>query len=84
MNEVTGTTIFNLSLETIRNCKIIIPSIYNQKEITSYLNIQLNKSDKLLKSCKKTIKKLKSYRQAIISEAVTGKIDVRNWQAPKK
>lgn len=84
MNEVTGTTIFNLSLETIRNCKIVIPSISDQKEISSYLNIQLNKSDKLLKSCKKTINKLKSYRQSIISEAVTGKIDVRDWQPPKK
>ena len=29
------------------------------------------------------IKQLKEYRQSLISEAVTGKIDVRDWQPPK-
>ena len=30
-----------------------------------------------------SIKKLKEYRQSLISEAVTGKVDVRDWQVPK-
>jgi type I restriction enzyme S subunit len=30
------------------------------------------------------IDKMKEYRQSIISEAVTGKIDVRDWQPNKK
>jgi type I restriction enzyme S subunit len=37
----------------------------------------------LIDKATKSLKKLKSYRQSIISEAVTGKIDVRDWQ-PKK
>lgn len=83
MNEVTGTTIYNLSLETIRNCKIVLPSISEQLSILEFLKVQLEKFDKLLEDSTISIKKLKNYRQAIISEAVTGKIDVRNWQPPK-
>ncbi len=84
MNELTGTTIYNLSLETIRNSKIILPDLSVQKKIAYHLNIQLAKADELLINCKSSIKKLKSYRQSIISEAVTGKIDLRDWQAPTK
>ena len=33
-------------------------------------------------SIQTSIQKLKDYRQSLISEAVTGKIDVRDWQKP--
>ena len=43
----------------------------------------MNKMDLLISKAKESIQKLKEYRQSLISEAVTGKIDVRDWQAPK-
>ena len=49
-------------------------------EIVSFLKKQTRLINNLLKLNKKHIHKLKSYRQSIISEAVTGKIDVRDWQ----
>jgi type I restriction enzyme, S subunit len=35
-------------------------------------------------SQRESISKFKEFRQSIISEAVTGKIDVKDWQPNKK
>ena len=54
-----------------------------QKEIVDYLEFQTTKMNVVLEKTNSQIKKLKGYRQSIISEAVTGKIDVRDWQERK-
>lgn len=80
----TGTTRLRIGLTEFKKFKLLLPDLKEQLQILSFIEdkgIKINKSVKLLKS---QIKKLKSYRQSIISEAVTGKIDVRDWQAPKK
>jgi type I restriction enzyme S subunit len=38
--EVTGTTIFNLSLESIRNLPVALPSLTGQLEISSFLDLR--------------------------------------------
>jgi type I restriction enzyme S subunit len=75
---VTGSTILNLSLETIRNTYIALPPIQEQVEIVNYLNNALAKIDELLSDSYKSIELLKEHRASLISAAVTGKIDVRN------
>lgn len=80
----TGTTRLRIGLTEFKKFKLLLPDLKEQLQILSFIEdkgIKINKSVKLLKS---QIKKLKSYRESIISEAVTGKIDVRGWQAPKK
>ena len=52
------------------------PSINEQKEIVTWLNTEIGKVDKNKIICKAQIEKLKEYRQALITEAVTGKIDL--------
>ena len=73
-----GTTINNLSLETLRNTPLLVPSIEEQKEIVSYLNTLELEFKKVLSDLHLQIQKLKDYRQSLIYEAVTGKIDVRD------
>jgi type I restriction enzyme S subunit len=81
--EITGTTIFNLSLNSIRQMKICIPSKLEQLEIYEYCQFQRNKYDMLIYKTNQTINLMKERRTALISAAVTGKIDVRDWVAPE-
>ncbi len=60
------------------------PPIEEQNEIKNYLNRLSNKYIKLISKSEAQIKLLIERRTAIISAAVTGKIDVRNWTPPKQ
>ncbi|WP_422136984.1 restriction endonuclease subunit S [Endozoicomonas sp. ALD040] len=59
-----------------------IPSIDEQLEIVEYISNKLEKFDLLLQLAIEQIEFLKERRTALISAAVTGKIDVRDWVAP--
>lgn len=74
-----GTTINNLSLETLRKTMIFIPPMDEQKDIVDYLMVKTMEIDSLIRDGKDTITLLKEYRQSLIYEAVTGKIDVRDY-----
>lgn len=79
------TSVTNLHLDKIKELLIAIPNnIDEQNEISKYLNLRLEEMDSLVKKADRSIEKLKLYRQAIISEAVTGKIDVREWEPTLK
>ena len=60
-----------------------LPAIEEQQLISIYLNNFEIKNDYLIEKLEIVIEKLQSYRQSLISEAVTGKIDVRDWQPIK-
>ncbi|NRT80940.1 restriction endonuclease subunit S [Clostridium beijerinckii] len=55
---------------------IFIFSKEEQKEIADYLDYTIKNIDKLINSTKSQIEKLKEAKQALISEAVTGKIEI--------
>ncbi len=75
-------TIQNISAEKYNNLEITIPpTIREQQIIINHIKKKANNIDEIIKNSNVQIKKLKVYRQSIISEAVTGKIDVRDWQA---
>jgi restriction endonuclease S subunit len=67
------------SWDFIGNLKIPLPNIKEQEEIVEYLIKLTNKIDDLISDISTQIQKLKEYRQSLISEAVTGKIDVREF-----
>lgn len=58
------------------------PPILEQTNIAQFLDNETAKIDELMKEADTTIQLMKERRSALISAAVTGKIDVRNWQAP--
>jgi len=68
------------SWDFIGNLRIPLPSIKEQEEIVEYLTQFINRIDDLISDINIQIQKLKEYRQALISEAVTGKIDVREFE----
>ena len=70
-------TLPSLSMEDLGNLHIPQPSISEQKEIVEYLDEQTQKIDFTIEKETQRIELLKEYRQSLISEVVTGKIDVR-------
>lgn len=76
--EASGITRFSLSNYTLSNAIVLIPPIDEQLEIVSFLDNKTMKIDAQIEIEIKSIEYLKEYRTAMISEVVTGKIDVRN------
>jgi type I restriction enzyme S subunit len=73
----------NLSMEELGNFIVPYPSLVEKTEIVNFIDITISKIDDLIVKNKVQIEKLQTYRQSLISEAVTGKIDVRDWQPNK-
>ena len=73
-----STTIEVIYTETLSSVKIPIPTMKEQLEIVEFLNVKIPIIDTITSDEQKKIELLKEYRQSLISEAVTGKIDVRN------
>ena len=61
----------------MRNIFIPIPPVSEQKDIVSAINSLNNKIDTLVSELTTQINHLKELKQRVISDAVTGKIDVR-------
>ena len=76
--EVNIVTRSSLSQELLKRLPVLLPPIDEQKEITMFLDEQTEKIDSMIEKENKQTELLKEYRQSLISEAVTGKIDVRN------
>ncbi|EPZ8230287.1 restriction endonuclease subunit S [Vibrio alginolyticus] len=75
------TSQMNLNADIVRKFKVTVPPIDEQKEIVSFLEAELPRFDALLENADKAIKLMQERRTALISAAVTGKIDVREWRA---
>ena len=73
---MNGTCAANLSAENVMEYKIPIIDTHTQISIVTYLDEQCTEIDSLISANESTIEKLKEYRQSVIYEAVTGKIEV--------
>ena len=73
-----GITRYGLGTYAISNFILPLPPLEEQKQIAAYLDKETTKIDALIEKCETAIELLKERRTALISAAVTGKIDVRN------
>ena len=71
-----GGTVPSLSVQKYKNQKICIPSLEEHAAIADYLDQETTKIDRLCDTVNQTIGRLKEYRTALITQAVTGKIKV--------
>lgn len=62
----------------------ILPPKDEQREIVAYIKLSLLKLDQIKIEQEKQISKLTEYRESLIYEAVTGKIDVRDYAVEKE
>ncbi|WP_318476354.1 restriction endonuclease subunit S [Photobacterium leiognathi] len=77
-----GAAVKGINICDLKKAYIPIPPESEMLEISTYLSGELNKLNKLTLSTERQTFLLKERRTALISAAVTGKIDVRNWVAP--
>ncbi len=71
-------TMAKISQGHIKDWFVLIPPLPEQQAIVAYLDAETAKIDALITEAEKAIALLKERRSAIISAAVTGKIDVRD------
>lgn len=79
-NLVKGVKVYSITNKILKDTILFCPPIDEQIEISEHIDKQTQKLFISIEKLKVSIKKLKEYRQSIISEAVTGKIDVRDWK----
>lgn len=75
-------TIQNIGADKYSNLPIPVPPIEEQMSIVEYLDRKTKQIDDTIAATEQQIKDLQAYRISLISEAVTGQIDVRDWTAP--
>ncbi|MBR4656274.1 MAG: restriction endonuclease subunit S [Oscillospiraceae bacterium] len=73
---VKTTNLASTNATTILNFKIPIPSIEEQRDIVACLKQKCTDIDRIIQKNNNTIQKLNEYRQSLIYEAVTGKIEI--------
>ncbi|MGN9805584.1 restriction endonuclease subunit S [Micromonospora sp. L32] len=71
----------NLPLSSLRSFKLFRPTLGDQRRIVEYLNEQTAKIDALIGKAEEFIGLARERRAALITEAVTGRIDVSTGKA---
>ena len=73
----TGTTRGRMNLSATEDREIALPPLPEQAAIAAYLDVETAKLDALVVQVEEAVERLQEYRTALITAAVTGKIDVR-------
>jgi len=73
-----GATFKRVNVEQIRELCVTSPDIEEQHAIASFLDRETSKIDTLIADSESAIELLKEHRSALITNAVTGKINVEN------
>jgi len=82
--EARGFTRINLKIQKVKDLTFFYPnSIEEQTKILTYIETETIKIDKTIATIKKEISLVEEYKTALIAEAVTGKIDVRDFEIPQ-
>ena len=78
LNDVTyATTVKHLSSLDVLKFRLPLPPLDEQHAITTFLDLETGRIDVLRDKAETAIERLREYRTALITAAVTGKIDVR-------
>ena len=75
-------TVPQINNKHIEPIKFPVPPISEQREIIDFLSHKINQLSDLINKTQLAIELVQERRTALISAAVTGKIDVRNWHTP--
>ena len=76
-------TQLNLNTETVGGIEIGLPPKEEIEAIIKYIENEKARFDHLIDKAEQAIQLMQERRTALISAAVTGKIDVRGWRAPE-
>ena len=77
--EFDQTAIPQITVNQVLGNPILVPPVNEQAAICKFLKIREVETDDMLQTVELVITRLTEYRQALITSAVTGKIDVRGF-----
>lgn len=77
-----GATFREITLEKLRKAPITLPPVDEQRAIVGQVEAQHKRFASLIRAAQEQTTLLQERRTALVSAAVTGKIDVRHWQSP--
>lgn len=78
----TGVKVFRFNINHLKTIYTSVPTIEEQQRIVNYIEQESQKINTTISKIESEISLTQEYRTALISEAVTGKIDVRDFQIP--
>lgn len=64
--------------------RVPVPPYSEQRDIADYLDQETSRLDKMIATIEQAMARLRQYRSALITAAVTGKIDVREEVADNR
>jgi type I restriction enzyme, S subunit len=70
-------TMPHLTAEKLGDMRIPVPPVHEQRDLVEFLDERCRKIELLITKATEMIETLREYRSALITDAVTGKIDVR-------
>ena len=73
-----GGIIVHIYSKQLKDIKVTLPPLQEQQQIVDHLDQETTKIDSTIEKETQRIELLKEYRQSLISEVVTGKVDVRD------
>ena len=79
-----GNVVKILNCENQKKIKFSIPSVREQTKIANFLDSKCGEVDKLVSLEKSLIEQLKSYKQSLITEVVTGKVRIESGKVSRK
>jgi type I restriction enzyme S subunit len=74
---------WDLPIDRIKEIEFLLPPLEEQRSITAYLDAQCTRVDKVIADLNEEITLLAEYRTRLISDIVTGKLDVRGVVVPE-
>ena len=80
----TGVKVYRFNITDLKTIYTSVPPIQEQQKIVKYIEIEIQRIDKTISTIEKEIYLVEEYKTALISEAVTGQIDVRGFKVPAK
>lgn len=78
----TGVKVFRFNINDLKTIYTSVPTIPEQQKIVNYIEIEIQRINKTISTIEKEITLVEEYKTALIAEAVTGKIDVRDFKVP--
>lgn len=78
----TGVKVYRFNINDLKTIYTSIPPLSEQSSIVSHIEKETSIITKTIATIEKEIALVQEYRTALIAEAVTGKIDVREYKVP--
>ena len=78
----TGVKVYRFNVNDLKTINASIPPLSEQTAIVSHIEKETSIITKTISTIEKEIALVQEYRTALIAEAVTGKIDVREYKIP--